>query len=213
MQYKIECGHEDGRKIPMSQTISDHHPLTFEDVVNLLRAAHGANFQELASIQYRLNQGVEGIVCPRAIDGPVAEASRDTDSVFMAWVRSKMIEDENLVAKRLLKVMKVWARCAPGEERLTMVKVKQQGYFVRVSGVGPWVEVTKEKYIHLEQAAGFRPKVPGEVACGSFGNGYIDGRTGYPQVYVEGSYSDTTPALYEDAKDVITLAQGAPGRK
>ncbi len=85
---------------------------------------------------------------------------------------------------------------------------EQQRYFVRVSRVGPWIEVTKDKYIDLEQAAGFRSKVPGEVACGSFGSGCIDGTTSFPKVYVQGSYIEAEgpfSSKYEPAKNVIEI--------
>ena len=38
-------------------------------------------------------------------------------------------------------------------------------------------EVTKKEYINAEKMAGFHPKVEGETATASFGNGMISGYT------------------------------------
>lgn len=84
-------------------------------------------------------------------------------------------------------------------------------YFVRIIGVGPWMEVTKEKYIDLERSAGFSPHVPPGEACGAFSNGCISGCTWFPQVW------SGIGTQYVPATNVIEIGSdwhhilGAPG--
>lgn len=80
--------------------------------------------------------------------------------------------------------------------------MKETRYFVRIAGLGPWIEVGKEQYLGMERAAGFRSKTTGEPACGSFGNGCIDGTTFYPATW---NGKDGDDCGYTPATNVVEI--------
>jgi len=50
-------------------------------------------------------------------------------------------------------------------------------YYLQLAGVSDWIEVSQEKFVQAERAAGFRPKPGcGPVATGGFSNGSVCGR-------------------------------------
>lgn len=61
--------------------------------------------------------------------------------------------------------------------------MEENRFFVRVYGIDPWNEISKDRYLQLEESAGFRSKTPGEPACASFENGLIEGTTSWPSVW------------------------------
>jgi len=53
-------------------------------------------------------------------------------------------------------------------------------YYLQLAGVSDWIEVSQEKFVQAERAAGFRPKPGcGPVATGGFSNGSVCGRVAY----------------------------------
>lgn len=87
-KYAIPCPY------PHNETVPDYHPLTEEEILDLLNAARDANqlsdYSEsvttISDIQVRLNQGIVGIICPRPIDGPLAWRLNAVDSLYMEYL-------------------------------------------------------------------------------------------------------------------------------
>lgn len=81
MRYSVPCAHERGGGL--FGTVSDYHPLTFDELVELLAIAIVADVQTFSSIQVRLGQAIPGMICPHPIDGEVAKRSVVLDSLFV----------------------------------------------------------------------------------------------------------------------------------
>lgn len=67
---------------------SGYHPLTLARVRGLVRQAcryHIVDPVSFSSIQCRLLQGIPGMLCPRQIEGPIAEKIRDMEEAFMGF--------------------------------------------------------------------------------------------------------------------------------
>ena len=90
-QYAIHCdGNHQGDS-------PDHYPLTVSEICAMLEAARFAKkwiksnpeegTQQIANIQVRLGQGIPGMICPRPIDGEVADRLHDLDSAYVAWIQ------------------------------------------------------------------------------------------------------------------------------
>ena len=114
--YHIECLHDQGLA-PRDETVADYHPLSTQEVIELLQAAiglkdhadrspHGAT-QGIASIQVRLTQGIPGMTCPRPYDDSVVcEKMNALDSAYVDWIQdpdtlffkdAPMTEDTDIV--------------------------------------------------------------------------------------------------------------------
>lgn len=87
-----ECGHIT-KKIPTSQIINDYHPLTKDQINELLRygiLCKNNNFKLFSILQCKLIQGIKGMVCPHPIVGIIAEKSYIIDYNF------QLISHENI---------------------------------------------------------------------------------------------------------------------
>jgi hypothetical protein len=84
--YSIPCAHESSN-VPTSQTVPDYHPLSYDEMRGLILTAFNDR-SSAASIQCRLNQAIEGVVCPRQIDGPVAKKETEMGQAFVDSLRS-----------------------------------------------------------------------------------------------------------------------------
>lgn len=94
-QYHIPCDHKHG-----NATIADHHPLTTQEVIDLLETARATKdhvdfnpreaTQIIASIQVRLGQGIPGLTCPRPIDGEVSKKLNALDHAYVEWIQDPM---------------------------------------------------------------------------------------------------------------------------
>lgn len=83
MKYHIPCLYEQG-KVRKDQTVSDYHPLTKQEIADLLRVAQTADPSTANSIQFRLCQGIKGQECPRPISGRVAQRESEISSLYVA---------------------------------------------------------------------------------------------------------------------------------
>lgn len=98
-KFHIDCPHSHEGRVP------DHYPLTRGEVADLLVEARlrydyaNTDFHpsDVSSIQVRLDQAIPGQVCPRLIDGPVADAERQFSSFYVNWLRSGVGADEKIV--------------------------------------------------------------------------------------------------------------------
>lgn len=81
---KIACPHITG-KVPIDKVVSDYYPLNKREIANLLDTAakNREDIQTVSEIQVRLDQGIEGMTCPRPITGKIAERLSELDRVFV----------------------------------------------------------------------------------------------------------------------------------
>ncbi len=93
----IPCPHEGGSK-PLSGTLSDFHPMNEATVVWYLRLALDLQAKllkagkkerprlagSLSAIQTRLSQGIQGMTCPRPIDGEVARRLNLVEELYVS---------------------------------------------------------------------------------------------------------------------------------
>jgi len=87
LQVVIPCPHRD-ILIPDSEVAPDHHPLNWDDVVQLMSWARlSYDCQCINQIHVRLVQGIPGMECPSPIDGPVAEKLFELDELFVDALR------------------------------------------------------------------------------------------------------------------------------
>lgn len=67
-----------------SIAMDDYHPLGTQEIKQLLAlASNSRSCQLTALIQVRLNQGIDGYVCPRSINGGVARLANKLDNHFV----------------------------------------------------------------------------------------------------------------------------------
>ena len=67
MRYDLACAHEID-SVPVDEEVSDFHPLSYDEVVVLLKTAQRSqDGLETSSIQVRLKQAIPGQVCPRKL--------------------------------------------------------------------------------------------------------------------------------------------------
>ncbi len=73
----VLCQHDSGIEKDHRKVVPDHHPLTRDEIAELLKMAKGLNIvtqnDEFNKIQMRLNQGVMGMTCPPPTYGDVAD--------------------------------------------------------------------------------------------------------------------------------------------
>ncbi len=67
----IPCPHESGAVADHTHEAPDHHPLTRQEIAELLDEAKTSTNPLTSQIQVRLCQGIPGYVCPRVIEGPL----------------------------------------------------------------------------------------------------------------------------------------------
>jgi hypothetical protein len=83
-RYSIEHNHNEHSGI----TISNHYPLTKQEIAELLQRAQEAyrdnDCRTIFSIQRRLEQGIVGQECPMPDEGPVDKATNDLDKLFVS---------------------------------------------------------------------------------------------------------------------------------
>src|SRR4051812_31111443 len=84
---KVPCLHEVNPSLPPDYTVADHHPLTREEVIDLLRMAKDSPNPLASEIQCRLVQAVPGQVCPHQIDGPVARRTVQLHKLYVEHFR------------------------------------------------------------------------------------------------------------------------------
>lgn len=84
MHTPIPCLHETGVALNSAERVDDHHPLTKQQVAEILEAAATErDYRIVAGYQCRLGQGVIGNVCPHVIDGPVSMRRNIIDHLFV----------------------------------------------------------------------------------------------------------------------------------
>lgn len=66
-------------------TIVDYHPLTKDEIAELLRTAQASQGDAtlLAQIQIRLSQGIRGMTSPHPTDGPVKERNSRLNELYV----------------------------------------------------------------------------------------------------------------------------------
>lgn len=69
---EIPCPHRAGVVPGFSETASDYHPLTREDIAVLLKEVRLNGRECFRAVLVRLCQGIPGMVCPPPTSGPVA---------------------------------------------------------------------------------------------------------------------------------------------
>lgn len=102
-KIKIACPHITG-KVDINQTVSDYHPLTKEEISNLLTTVENNqdNVAIVSRIQVRLDQGIVGVTCPRPITGKVAEKLKELNNIFIREYKEKVSHDR---VDKLYKIM------------------------------------------------------------------------------------------------------------
>ena len=92
------CPHESG-KVEPGQKCSDYHPLTRDEIEELLEMALTDRCpQTRARVQVRLEQGIPGMTCPRPdLDSPLADATAELDRLYVELMRQERQLDPPLV--------------------------------------------------------------------------------------------------------------------
>lgn len=87
MQVKIPCPHESRQVKDFREVLANHHPLSKEEIAELLKLAKNSKHPLTSHIQDRLNQGIVGMVCPRPTTDKMAEKARELNSFFVKVLR------------------------------------------------------------------------------------------------------------------------------
>lgn len=92
--YSIPCPHEMNRALDTSLTLPYYHPLTLEELrelVTLFITRKGLDMtyykhevQAASSVQVRICQAVPGLVCPYQIEGPIAVRHERVNSLLFS---------------------------------------------------------------------------------------------------------------------------------
>ncbi len=110
---------------PETRTFPDYHPITEEQVAELLRntqrikGLERESFQEesgseivvaatLSSILARLKQGIEGMTCPSPGSGPISRKSYELADFFVKNIQEKDLKgegDDPKLVKRLYQLI------------------------------------------------------------------------------------------------------------
>ncbi len=80
---EILCPHDSGAVTNPRQVVADHHPLTKKEIAALLEEARDSENPLTSKIQIRLCQGIPGLVCPRAIEGPVSDKENEINALYV----------------------------------------------------------------------------------------------------------------------------------
>lgn len=93
--FEIPCPHDTDPSISSDVMLPNYHPLSREDIVNLLNFAkdHGGDGGALSKVMVRLSQGIPGMTYPHSIDDDVSEKSARLDQVFVNWCLSGFATD------------------------------------------------------------------------------------------------------------------------
>jgi hypothetical protein len=106
-QYHIPCAHEQGQTAS-DKRVSDYHPLTVEQIEDLLRKAiahkEAQDARSENSVLHRLVQGIQGIECPYRDDGPVADKQSLIYEKALACIKQRN-QDITTLAKELHAIM------------------------------------------------------------------------------------------------------------
>ena len=86
-QFIIRCPHATSNA-PFDARMPDYHPLTRDELRALLTMAVTAENPLTSQIQVRLTQAIRGMVCPRPLDGDVAERENKIDSLYIETLNS-----------------------------------------------------------------------------------------------------------------------------
>jgi len=106
MQYSIPCQHTTGEVQDWDQAVNDFHALSVAEITHLLEVARQSDTKTINSIHVRLCQGIQGNMCPREIEGKVAEAENLIDRMYMDFIHDPE-QDVNSVAQQLHNTMQV----------------------------------------------------------------------------------------------------------
>lgn len=92
-KFHMSCRHET-KGISTNQSL-EYYPLTVSEIIGLLEEAAAIKIHndpyavnEISSIQVRLDQAIPGQVCPRELDGPVAEKTSELDQMYVDWIQN-----------------------------------------------------------------------------------------------------------------------------
>lgn len=96
-QYAIPCLHQ-SIGVASTTRVSDHHPLTTDEIRELLTIARTADYTVHPDIQKRLVQGIPGITCPQATSGPVHKKDARLSEIYVKWLASSEPVDTVLEA-------------------------------------------------------------------------------------------------------------------
>lgn len=99
----IPCEHLT-KGVPISTVLSDYHPLTHDEVIELLALAHVGDWRVANSIQCRLSQAIPGAQCPEDIEGPVSEKTAKLNRIFATAYRHDQLTNPH-VADMLFTLM------------------------------------------------------------------------------------------------------------
>jgi len=100
----IPCAHE-AKGSPVSETHPDYHPLTFAELLELLKIAQHGDAKTTNAVQCRLGQAIPGTVCPHTIVGAVAEKHSWLDSIFVEAYRRRHLQ-KPWMARMIFELMK-----------------------------------------------------------------------------------------------------------
>lgn len=83
--FEIPCPHEAYPSIPSHKTHPNHHPLTRDEIVELLDFArdHKEDVVAVSKAQVRLIQGIPGVTCPSSTDDEVARKKAKLNQIFV----------------------------------------------------------------------------------------------------------------------------------
>lgn len=85
--YTIPCVHET-QGLPITEKVADYHPLTVEELRELLTIARSAIHDVQVDICCRIEQAIPGMTCPSPMLGPVAELDAELLRVYTDWSES-----------------------------------------------------------------------------------------------------------------------------
>jgi hypothetical protein len=106
-RYDIPCAHEQGQAAS-DQRVPVYHPLTVEQIEDLLRKAiahkEAQDARSENSVLYRLAQGIQGIECPNRNDGSVADKQTLIYEKALAYIEQRD-QDITTLAKELHAIM------------------------------------------------------------------------------------------------------------
>jgi hypothetical protein len=88
VRTSIPCQHETGQVTDPHQTVPDYHPLTRDEIWQLLTLAAATSISLRGKIQVRLYQGITGMTCPRPIEGSVAKRQSAVDVLYDLYVEN-----------------------------------------------------------------------------------------------------------------------------
>jgi hypothetical protein len=83
MFKEIPCPHMDQKFHSTLELLPNFHPLTKEEIRELLEEAKGKEGQIIIQIFQRLVQGIKGMTCPQPLEGPLSEKVEKLSSIYL----------------------------------------------------------------------------------------------------------------------------------